>query len=360
MSGDSFGKLFRISNWGESHGPAIGVNIEGCPAGLALSEDDIQPELDRRRPGQSKIVTQRKEADKVEILSGVVDGKTTGTPISLLIKNADQRSKDYSNIENLFRPGHADFSYYKKYGIRDIAGGGRSSARVTAGSVAAGAVAKKIIEALHQTRIIAYVKSIQDLSFEGDPLTVDMAAVEANPVRCPDPAMAERMRERIEAVRKQGESIGGVVECVIAPMPVGLGEPIFDKLDAELAKAMLSINASKGFELGSGFAGTKMMGSEHNDIFVPEGNATKTQSNHAGGVLGGISNGMPVIFRVAFKPTATIIKTQDTVDKDNNSVSFMAKGRHDPCVLPRAVPIVEAMAALVICDLSLRHRAARL
>lgn len=359
MAGDTFGQVFRFTNWGESHGKAIGGVVEGCPAGLELTEADIQPALDRRRPGQSKIVTQRKEADRVEILSGTVDGVTTGTPISLIIQNQDQRSKDYSEMARLFRPSHADFTYYQKYGVRDVAGGGRSSARVTAPTVAAGAIALKLLHQSLGIEITGFVKSVGDLTTNVDPMAVVKEAVESNPVRCPDQALAEKMIQRIEQVRKQGDSTGGVVECVIKHVPVGLGEPIFDKLEADLAKAMLSINASKGFEIGSGFDGTRILGSQHNDPFVNENGQVKTSSNYSGGVQGGISNGMPLVFRVAFKPTATIIQNQDTVDIDGNPTQFKAKGRHDPCVLPRAVPIVEAMAALVICDHWLRMRAYR-
>ncbi|WP_144393450.1 chorismate synthase [Pleionea sediminis] len=357
MAGDTFGQLFRFTNWGESHGKAIGGVVEGCPAGLELSENDLQPALDRRRPGQSKIVTQRKEADRIEILSGTIEGKTTGTPISLIIHNTDQRSKDYSEMAKLYRPSHADFTYQQKYGIRDVAGGGRSSARVTAPTVAAGAIAQKLLKEACGLEIISFVRSIGELETHCDPLDVTLASVEANPVRCPDATVAEQMIKHIEQVRKLGDSTGGVVECVIKQVPVGFGEPIFDKLEADLAKAMLSINASKGFEIGSGFAGTQLLGSQHNDPFINDNGNVKTSSNFSGGVQGGISNGMPIIFRVAFKPTATIIQDQNTVDVEGNPTTFKAKGRHDPCVLPRAVPIVEAMAALVMCDHWLRAKA---
>ncbi len=357
MAGDSIGQVFRFTNWGESHGKAIGGVVEGCPPGIELSEEDIQPALDRRRPGQSKIVTQRKEADRVEILSGVVEGKTTGTPISLMIRNEDQRSKDYSEMAQLYRPSHADFTYQQKYGVRDVAGGGRSSARVTAPTVAAGAIAQKILRETCGVEIIGFVKSVSELSTDIDPLSVTLEQVEFTPVRCPDEQIARQMIEHIEAVRKKGDSTGGVVECVIKQVPIGLGEPIFDKLEADLAKAMLSINASKGFEIGSGFEGTKSLGSQHNDPFVNQQGKVITTSNFSGGIQGGISNGMPIVFRVAFKPTATIIQDQHTVDVDGNPVVFKAKGRHDPCVLPRAVPIVEAMAALTLCDHWLRYRA---
>ena len=349
MAGDSFGKLFRVTNWGESHGPAIGCVVEGCPAGLELSEADIQPYLDRRRPGQSKLVTQRKESDQIQILSGIVDGKTTGTPISLMIENTNQRSTDYDEMANLFRPSHADFTYQKKYGIRDVAGGGRSSARITASNVAAGAIAQKILKG-QGIEILAWVESVGDIKADCQFDQVTDEAIESNDVRCPDSAAAKLMESKILEVRKVGDTIGGVVRCQIRNVPVGLGEPVFDKLEADLAKAMLSINASKGFEIGSGYAGTQMLGSEHNDIFYNESGTVKTQTNHSGGIQGGISNGMPIDFTVAFKPVATIMQKQKTVDIDGKSAEIQGKGRHDPCVLPRAVPIVQAMAALVICD----------
>lgn len=357
MSGDSFGKLFKVTNWGESHGKAIGVVVEGCPAGLELSEEDIQPFLDKRRPGQSKITTRRDEKDQVQILSGTVNGITTGAPISLLIENQDQKSKDYSELEKIFRPSHADFTYQKKYGIRDVAGGGRSSARITAGHVAAGAIAQKILKKALGTEITGYVKSVNDLTLGIDSKDVDAQLIEETPVRCPDLDLAAKMIERIEQARKAGDSLGGVVECRINSVPVGLGEPVFDKLEADLAKAMMAINASKGFEIGSGFAGTLEAGSSHNDVFINQDGKVKTATNNSGGTLGGISNGMPIVFRVAFKPTPTIIKEQNTVNLDGEETVFHGRGRHDPCVLPRAVPIVEAMAALVLCDHFLRFRA---
>ncbi|RLA00439.1 MAG: chorismate synthase [Gammaproteobacteria bacterium] len=355
MSGDSIGKLFRVTNWGESHGPMIGAVVEGCPSGMALSVEDIQPALDRRKPGQSKIVTQRKEADEVQIVSGLVDGITTGTPISLLMVNQDQKSKDYSNIADLYRPSHGDFTYQQKYGIRDVAGGGRTSARVTAPSVAAGAIAEKLLMLRHQIKITAWVESVQDISCEADPEQVNREQVESNIIRCPDPDIAEKMIERIETVRKEGNTVGGVIACCIQSVPIGLGEPVYDKLEADLAHAMMSINASKGFEFGSGFAGTLMRGTEHNDAFINEDNQIKTSSNYSGGIQAGISNGMPINFRVAFKPVATLLKKQQTVNKAGETVDYQVHGRHDPCVLPRAVPIVEAMAALVLCDHSLRQ-----
>lgn len=357
MAGDSFGKLFTVTNWGESHGKGIGVVVEGCPAGLSLSEEDIQGYLDKRRPGQSAITTRRDEADAVEIMSGTVDGITTGTPISLFIRNQDQKSKDYSEMAKLFRPSHADYTYQKKYGIRDVAGGGRSSARITAGHVAAGAVARKVLKEALGVEIIGYVKSVQDLVLDTDPGDINPELIENTPVRCPDDDMATRMIKKIEAARKAGDSLGGVVECQLRSVPVGLGEPVFDKLEADLAKAMLSINASKGFEIGSGFAGTLEQGSTHNDVFFDDDGKVSTKTNNSGGVLGGISNGMPIIFRVAFKPTPTIIREQETVNLEGEDVVFHGRGRHDPCVLPRAVPIVEAMAALVLCDHFLRFRA---
>lgn len=357
MAGDSLGTLFKISNWGESHGKGIGVVIEGCPAGMALTEEDVQPFLDKRRPGQSSITTRRDEADAVEIMSGTVDGITTGTPISLFIRNKDQKSKDYSEMAKLYRPSHADYTYQKKYGIRDVAGGGRSSARVTAGHVAAGAVARKVLTEALGVDIFAYVKSVQDLQLETAPDDINAESIETNLVRCPDQDLAERMVKKIEAARKAGDSLGGVVECQLRDVPVGLGEPVFDKLEADLAKAMLSINASKGFEIGSGFAGTLMQGSTHNDVFFGDEGSVRTKTNYSGGVQGGISNGMPIVFRVAFKPTPTIIREQETVNVDGKDVVFHGRGRHDPCVLPRAVPIVEAMAALVLCDHFLRFKA---
>ena len=359
MSGDSLGKLFKVTNWGESHGPALGCVIEGCPANLPLSEADIQPLLDKRRPGQSQLVTQRKEGDKVKILSGVVDGKTTGTAISLIIENNNPRSKDYSEFAKLFRPSHADFTYQQKYGIRDVAGGGRSSARTTAANVAAGAVAAKLL-ASEKIEIVSWVETVGDIQSTLPIEEVTTELVESNPVRCPDQKIAKLMEDKILEVRKQGDTIGGLVRCVVRNMPVGLGEPLFDKLEADLAKAMMSINASKGFEIGSGFEGTKMLGSQHNDIFYQsDAGQIKTETNYSGGVQGGISNGMDLDFKVAFKPVATLMQNQQTVDTQGNPIEYHGRGRHDPCVLPRAVPIVDAMAALVICDHWLRYRAYR-
>ncbi len=355
MTGNSFGKAFTISTFGESHGKAIGVVIDGCPAGLTIDEAFVQSELNRRRPGQSNIVTQRDERDTAEILSGVFEGKSTGMPIMLLIKNEDARSKDYSHIATKFRPSHADFTYQVKYGLRDYRGGGRSSARETAARVAAGAVAKLFLQQ-HGVRIYGYVSQVGELKINKPYQELDFSQTETTPVRCPDLEVAEKMIALIKQVRKEGDTIGGIVECVIQGCPVGLGEPVFDKLHADLGKAMLSINACKGFEYGSGFEGVKMRGSAHNDIFVNEAGNIKTQSNHSGGVQGGISNGMDIYFKVAFKPVATIVPAQDSVDEEGNYAEIVGKGRHDPCVLPRAVPIVEAMAALVLADHFIRQR----
>jgi len=355
---NTFGRLFRVTTFGESHGAAIGCIIDGCPAGLAIDLEFVQKELDRRRPGQSSIVTQRKESDTVQVLSGIYEGKTTGTPITMVIPNEDQRSRDYNHLEEAFRPSHADFTFQTKFGHRDHRGGGRSSARETAARVAAGAVAKLLL-AQQGIQIQAYVSQVGDLKLEIPYQELDFSLTESNDVRCPDPAMAERMIERIKQVRKAGNTIGGVVSAVITGCPPGLGEPVFDKLHADLGKAMLSINAAKGFEYGSGFAGVSMLGSEHNDLFEP-GTPTKTITNHSGGVQGGISNGMDIYFRTAFKPIATIMRDQDSVNEAGETVTVSGKGRHDPCVVPRAVPIVEAMAALVIADFWLRQRVARL
>jgi len=349
---NSYGTLFRISTFGESHGPAIGVVIDGCPAGLAIDEAFIQSELNRRKPGQSKITTQRKEDDTFKILSGVFEGKSTGTPIALVIENQDQRSKDYSHIENTYRPSHADFTYDAKYGFRDYRGGGRSSARETAARVAAGAIAKLLLKTIG-VECYAYVSQVGNL--KAPPYTqLDLTKTEANIVRCPDAATAEKMIALIDQVRLDRDTIGGVVTGVIKNTPVGLGEPVFDKLHAELGKAMLSINAVKGFEYGSGFEGVALRGSQHNDEFYKEGDRIRTKTNHSDGVQGGISNGEDIYFHVAFKPVATIMQDQATVDKSGNEAIVSGKGRHDPCVVPRAVPIVEAMAALVLADFYLR------
>ena len=356
---NSFGKLFTISTWGESHGPAVGVVIDGCPPGLPLEAQDIQSELDRRRPGQSDIVTPRKEEDRVEILSGLFEGRTTGTPISLLVRNADQRSGAYDEMRDKFRPSHADYTYQAKYGLRDHRGGGRSSARETIGRVAAGAIARKILALGGGVELRAFLTQVHDIVMPAEAVVgfPSLAAVEATPVRCPHPATAAAMIERIKAVRSEGDSVGGVIECRVRGVPAGLGEPVFDRLEADLAKAMLSLPATKGFEVGSGFAGTQLKGSAHNDAFVQRDGGVHTASNRSGGVQGGISNGEEIVFRVAFKPTATILQPQKTVDTHGVETELTARGRHDPCVLPRAVPIVEAMTALVLLDHWLRQHA---
>ncbi len=352
-----FGHAFRISTFGESHGGAVGVVVDGCPPRVALSEADIQVDLDRRRPGQSEIVTPRDEADACKIVSGVFEGKTIGTPIAVIIYNKDARPDAYREMETAFRPSHADYTYETKYGIRNWQGGGRASARETIGRVAAAAIAKKVLrEIAPELEIIAYVKTVHALTAEVDPETVRFEQVEANIVRCPDAPMAEKMIDFIKQVRSDGDSVGGTIECVVRGVPPGWGEPVFDKLEAELAKAMLSLPATKGFELGSGFAGTLMRGSEHNDAFEMRDGKVRTRSNRSGGIQGGISNGEPIFFRVAFKPTATIFHAVDTVTTTGENTTLKARGRHDPCVLPRAVPMVEAMAALVLCDHALRQR----
>lgn len=355
---NSYGTLFKITTFGESHGPAIGVIIDGCPAGLPIDEAFIQAELDRRKPGQSKITTQRKEDDTFRLLSGVFEGTTTGTPIAMVIENQDQRSKDYSHIAEAFRPSHADFTYEAKYGIRDYRGGGRSSARETAARVAAGAIAKLLLKK-SGIDVNAFVSRVGDI--EAPPYTtLDLTKTEDNIVRCPDAATAEKMIALIDQVRLDRDTIGGVVTGVIRNVPVGLGEPVFDKLHAELGKAMLGINAVKGFEYGSGFAGIKLRGSQHNDEFYNDGGKIRTRTNLSGGIQGGISNGEDIYFNVAFKPVATIMQDQASVDKAGNEVTVSGKGRHDPCVVPRAVPIVEAMAALVLADFLLRSKVSKL
>lgn len=350
MAGNTFGTLFKLSTFGESHGEAIGGVIDGCPAGLIVDFEAIQTEMQRRKPGQSTIVTQRKEEDQVQILSGVFEGKTTGTPIGFIIQNTNQKSKDYSHIKDVFRPSHADYTYEKKYGIRDYRGGGRSSARETALRVAAGAIAKQLISGI---TIRAYVSSVGDVSLDYPNENIDFSEVEKNPVRTANAIVAIEMETLIKQIKKQGDTIGGTITCVVENVPVGLGEPVFDKLHAQLGKAMLSINAVKGFEIGSGFAGTRLKGSEHNDLFNKDGS---TQTNHSGGVQGGISNGQPIYFKVAFKPVATTMQKQQTIDRQGNSVEMQGKGRHDPCVVPRAVPIVEAMTALVLADFWLLNK----
>jgi chorismate synthase len=356
--GNSYGKIFRITTFGESHGPAIGVIIDGCPAGLAIDESFIQSELSRRKPGQSRITTQRKEEDILTILSGVFEGVSTGMPIAMSIGNQDQRSKDYSHIARSFRPSHADFTYETKYGVRDYRGGGRSSARETAARVAGGAVAKLFLRK-YGVSIHAYVSQVGDLKAPHFS-QLDLSKAEDNIVRCPDPATADKMIELIDQVRLERDTIGGVVTCVIENVPPGIGEPVFDKLHAELGKAMLSINAVKGFEYGSGFDGIRMRGSQHNDAFYQEGERVRTRTNYSGGIQGGISNGEPIYFNVAFKPVATIMQDQESVDTEGNTVTVSGKGRHDPCVVPRAVPIVESMAALVIADFLLQARTTRI
>lgn len=354
MPGNSFGHTFRITTFGESHGPAIGVVIDGCPAGLEIDLEFVQKELDRRRPGQSAIVTQRQEADRVELLAGVFEGKTTGMPLALLIRNEDAKSKDYSHIADKFRPSHADYTYQAKYGHRDYRGGGRSSARETAARVAAGAVAKLFLTK-EGINVTAWVSRVGDIELDKGYEQLDFSNIEATPVRCPDLAVAEQMENLIRDVRKAGDTIGGYVSCVVKGCPPGLGEPVFDRLHADLGKAMLSINACKGFEIGSGFAGVSMRGSQHNDPFFNDSGIIRTRTNHSGGVQGGISNGMDIHFRVAFKPVATIVQAQESVNEVGEAVTVEGKGRHDPCVLPRAVPIVEAMAALVLADHYLRN-----
>jgi chorismate synthase len=355
--GSSFGRLFRVTTFGESHGPAVGCVVEGCPPRLPLVADDVQRELDRRRPGQSALTTQRRELDRVEILSGVADGLTLGTPIAMLVHNEDARGADYEEMRTKFRPSHADYVYQAKYGIRAWQGGGRASARETIGRVAAGAVARKVLAPVG-VEVLAWVRQVRDLEAPIDPTRVALADVESNPVRCPDPAFAAKMHAAIDEARKSGDSLGGVVEAVARGVPVGLGDPVFDKLEADLAKAMLSLPAAKGFEVGSGFRGVTLTGSEHNDPFyVDDAGRVRTRSNRSGGIQGGISNGEDVLVRVAFKPTATILREQETVDEKGHPTTLAARGRHDPCVLPRAVPIVEAMVALVLADHLLRHRA---
>jgi chorismate synthase len=358
--GSSFGTLFRITTFGESHGPGLGVVVDGCPAQLPLDEALIQNQLDRRRPGQSRLVSQRKEDDKVEILSGVLDGQTLGTPIAMLIRNADARSKDYEGIARAYRPSHADYTYDAKYGIRAVAGGGRASARETAGRVAAGAIAQQLL-ARRGVAIVAWVDEVAGITATVDDGAVTREAVDTTDIRCPDAGVAAQMIERVEKARKDGDSVGGVIRAVARGVPAGWGEPVFDKLEADLGKAMLSIPAVKGVENGSGFAGTRLTGSEHNDLFYKRDDGTiGTRTNRSGGIQGGISNGEPITLRIAFKPTATIMRPQDTVDRDGNPAVLEPKGRHDPCVLPRAVPIVEAMFALVLADHMLRQAASRL
>lgn len=345
MSGNTFGKYFSLTTFGESHGEALGGVIDGCPSGVVLDLEAIQREMDRRKPGQSTLVTQRKEADEVKFLSGIFEGKTTGTPIGFTIANNNSKSQDYDHIKEAYRPSHADYVYDKKYGFRDYRGGGRSSARETACRVVGGAIAKQLLAPL---RITAYVSAVGSIRLEEPYTALDLSLVESNTVRCPDPQTAQAMEQLIRQVKKEGDSVGGIITCVVQQVPVGLGAPVFDKLDAVLAQAMLSINAVKGVEFGSGFAGTTLKGSQHNDLLLPDGT---TQTNHAGGIVGGISNGMDIYFNVAFKPTATIMKDQQSINANHEIVTVQGKGRHDACVLPRAVPIVESMTALVLLDL---------
>jgi len=354
---NSFGHLFRITTWGESHGGGVGVVVDGCPPRLELTEADIQPDLDRRRPGQSKIVSPRKEADRVQILSGTFKRKTLGTPISLWVKNEDARPEAYTEMATKFRPSHADYTYQAKFGIRSWPGGGRTSARETIGRVAAGAIAKKILREHYGVEILAYVQQVQKILAEVDVENVKVKDIEANIVRCPDPKAAEKMIQLIERVRRAGDTVGGIVEGVARGVPVGWGEPVFDRLEADLAKAMLSLPASKGFDIGSGFDGILLRGTAHNDAFRAKGGKVFTTTNRSGGIQGGISNGQTIYFRVAFKPVATVMVEQDTVDIEFKNTTLKARGRHDPCVLPRAVPMVEAMTALVLVDHALRHKA---
>jgi chorismate synthase len=352
---NTFGELFRVTTWGESHGAAIGAVVDGCPPLLPLGEADIQPDLDRRAPGQSALVSQRKESDTVRILSGVFEGRTLGTPISLLIDNDDMRPGDYRDIQEKYRPSHADYTYDAKYGIRDWRGGGRTSARETAGRVAAGAIARKLLLERFRVTVVAWVSKVGALSVACDPERVTRDEVDLTPIRCPDLSMAERMIAAVEAARKDGDSLGGVVTCAVRGCPPGWGEPVFDRLEADLAKAVMSLPASKGFEIGSGFAGTDLRGSQHNDEFYMDGARIRTRTNRSGGVQGGITNGETIYFRVAFKPTATIMREQHTVSVAREEATITGRGRHDPCVLPRAVPMVEAMTTLVLADHALRH-----
>ena len=354
---NTFGHLFRITTWGESHGGGVGVVVDGCPPRLPLTEADIQPDLDRRRPGQSRIVSPRKESDTVQILSGTFEGKTLGTPICLLVRNEDARPEAYTEMATKFRPSHADYTYQAKFGIRAWPGGGRTSARETVGRVAAGAIAKKLLRQRYGVEVLAYVKQVQRIIAEVDPEKVNAKDIESNIVRCPDPAAAQRMIRLIEKMRRAGDTVGGIVEGVARGVPPGWGEPVFDRLEADLAKAMLSLPASKGFDIGSGFGGILLTGTQHNDPFRAKAGKVYTTSNRSGGIQGGISNGQTIYFRVAFKPVATVMHEQDTVDVDFKNTTLKARGRHDPCVLPRAVPIVEAMTALVLVDHALRHQA---
>jgi len=354
---NSFGTLFRITTWGESHGGGVGVIVDGCPPRLALTEADIQPDLDRRRPGQSKIVTPRKETDRVQILSGTFEGKTLGTPISMWVRNEDQRPEAYSEMATKFRPSHADYTYQAKFGIRNWQGGGRTSARETIGRVAAGAIAKKLLRERYGVEVLAYVQQVQKISADIDPAKVKFTDIESNIVRCPNAEAAEKMIRLIEKMRRAGDTVGGIVTGVARGVPAGWGEPVFDRLEADLAKAMLSLPASKAFEIGSGFSSILLTGTQHNDAFRSKGGKVYTTTNRSGGIQGGISNGETIYFRTAFKPVATVMVEQDTVDADFKNTTLKARGRHDPCVLPRAVPMVEAMTALVLIDHALRQKA---
>ncbi|MCO4770103.1 MAG: chorismate synthase [Deltaproteobacteria bacterium] len=364
MAGSSFGALFAVHTWGESHGGAVGCVVDGCPAGLTLDLDAVQHELDRRRPGQSKLVSQRKETDEVQVLSGLSrEGVTLGTPLLMLVPNKDARPGAYADLADLYRPSHADFTYEAKYGLRALSGGGRASARETVGRVAAGAVARQVLREVFAVEVVAWVDRVEAVAVpEGavDEAQLSATDVDAHPTRCPHPPTASAMEEAIVAARSDGDSVGGVVRCVARGVPAGWGEPVFDKLEADLGRAMLSLPAVKAFEVGSGFPGTRLRGSTHNDAFVPGPAGPRTRTNHSGGIQGGISNGMPIRLRVGFKPTATIFMAQDTVNRAGEASTISPKGRHDPCVVPRAVPIVEAMAALVLLDHALRHRAATL
>jgi len=354
---NTFGILFRVTTWGESHGEAIGAVVDGCPPRIPLTEADIQTQLDRRRPGQSDIVSPRTETDRVRILSGTFEGRTLGTPICLLVENKDYRSSDYSDMATKFRPSHADYTYQAKYGIRDWRGGGRTSARETVARVAAGAIARKVLHELYQVEIVSYVARVHNIKADVNPETVTTDLIESNPIRCPDSAAAREMIRHIEQIRDQGDTVGGIIETSVRGVPPGWGEPVFDRLEADLAKAMLSLPATKGFEVGSGFSSVEMTGTQHNDPFCLKQGRVGTRTNRSGGIQGGISNGEPIVFRVAFKPVATVKTEQETVDVYGQPTHLKAKGRHDPCVLPRAVPIVEAMTALVLVDHALRHRA---
>jgi chorismate synthase len=357
--GNTFGQLFRVTTWGESHGGGIGAVVDGCPPQLPLCEADIQPDLDRRRPGQSLLTSQRKESDTVRILSGVFEGKTLGTPIGLYIENEDMRPGDYREMQQKYRPSHADYTYEAKYGFRDWRGGGRTSARETATRVAAGAIARKLLATRHGVEIVAWVEKVGRIVAACDPDTVTRDDVDRTAIRCPDLAVAERMIAAVDAARREGNSLGGVITCAVRECPPGWGEPVFDRLEADLAKGVLSLPASKGFEIGSGFAGTDLTGLEHNDEYYMAGDRVRTRTNRSGGVQGGITNGETIYFRVAFKPTATILHEQRTVTVRHEETTIQGRGRHDPCVLPRAVPMVEAMAALVLADHALRHEAVR-